>query len=166
LLFDTAILLLTLCTLVLAKERGNTGISYQVLYYPILGVDFDTESYLQNRDNVFLPRATMQHTWETYLGPKGTDLHNVPTAVPMSNNKLDGLPPALVITAENDVLRSEGEAYSKKLLKAGVPALSVRYQGCGHGFTTIPDNNPQALAAIAQTIDILRKHWSSSKSKL
>jgi acetyl esterase len=151
--------------IVLAKVRGNTSITYQVLYYPVLDIDFENESYVQNKDNLFLPRNTMQYVWRCYTEK---NQHNTPTVVPMSASLdvLKGLPPALIITAENDVLRSEGEAYAKKLNKAGVPALSVRYLGIGHGFVTMPFLKPQALAAIAQTVDILRKHWKTSESKI
>lgn len=158
--FTNLLLIEIFNNIVLAKDRGNTGISYQVLYYPVLDVDFENESYVQNKDNLFLPRTTMQYVWRCYT--EGKEQHNIPTVVPMSASQeiLKGLPPALIITAENDILRSEGEAYAKKLNKAGVPALSVRYLGIGHGFVSMPILKPQALAAIAQTVDILRKHWT------
>lgn len=150
---------------VLAKQRGNTGISYQVLYYPVLDVNFETESYIENQNNVFLPSTTMQYVWDAYLDNK--EQYTIPTAVPMSSDMdlLQDLPPALIITAEKDVLRSEGEAYGRKLNRAGVDTLSVRYVGIGHGFLTMPFLQSQALAAIAQTIDIIKNHWNS-KSKL
>jgi acetyl esterase len=130
------------------------------LFYPVLDVDFYTESYEQNKDNAFLPRATMQYVWDAYLANEKEK--KLPTAVPMSASLevLQGLPPALILTAESDVLRTEGELYAKKLAKAGVDALCVRYVGIGHGFLTMPELKPQAHAAIAQTVDILRKHWS------
>ncbi|CEP14669.1 hypothetical protein [Parasitella parasitica] len=145
---------------ILAKSRQNKGISYQVLYYPVLDVDFYNESYNQNKDNVFLPRTTMQYVWDAYTR---VDQHNLPTVVPMSASieALQDLPPALVITAESDVLRSEGEAYAKKLNGAGVDALCIRYNGIGHGFLTMPVLRSQGLAAVAQTVDLLKKHWSS-----
>ncbi|KAI8644978.1 alpha/beta hydrolase fold-domain-containing protein [Parasitella parasitica] len=145
---------------ILAKSRQNKGISYQVLYYPVLDVDFYNESYNQNKDNVFLPRTTMQYVWDAYTR---VDQYALPTVVPMSAavEALQDLPPALVITAESDVLRSEGEAYAKKLNEAGVDALCVRYNGIGHGFVTMPILRPQGIAAIEQTVALLGKHWSS-----
>lgn len=146
---------------VLAKSRGNTGITYQVLYYPVLDIDFYNESYEQNKDNAFLPRKTMVYVWDAYLNSKNE--YAVPTAVPMSSSSevLKGLPPALIITAENDVLRTEGEKYAKKLSEAGVDAVCVRYLDIGHGFVTMPILRQQGNAAISQTVDTLKKHWSS-----
>jgi len=127
----------------------------------VLGVDFYNESYTQNKDNVFLPRTTMQYVWDAYT--TSIDQHTVPTVVPMSASTevLQDLPPALIITAESDVLRSEGEAYAKKLNQAGVDAICVRYNSIGHGFVSMPVLRPQGVAAIAQTVDLLKKHWSS-----
>lgn len=107
----------------------------------------------------------MLYVWDAYLNSK--DEYKVPTAVPMSATSeiLTDLPPALVITAENDVLRAEGEKYAKKLSKAGVETICVRYLDIGHGFVTMPILKPQGNAAIAQTVDVLRKHWSP-ESKL
>jgi acetyl esterase len=107
----------------------------------------------------------MQYVWDAYLTNEKEK--NIATAVPMSASLdvLENLPPALIITAESDVLRTEGELYAKKLTKAGVDTLCVRYLGIGHGFVTMPDLRPQAHAAIEQTVDILRKHWNS-QSKL
>ncbi|GAN02440.1 esterase [Mucor ambiguus] len=145
---------------ILAKSRQNKGISYQVLYYPVLDIDFNNESYNQNKDNLFLPRTTMEYVWDAYI--TSTDQHTVPTVVPMSASAevLQDLPPALIITAESDVLRSEGEAYAKKLNQAGVDAICVRYNSIGHGFVSMPVLKPQGVAAIAQTVDLLRKQWS------
>lgn len=107
----------------------------------------------------------MEYMWESYLSNK--EEREIPTAVPMAAplDMLKGLPPTLVLTAERDILRSEGEAYAKKLEKAGVSAMAIRYIGTGHGFLTMPTLQKNALTAIAQTADILRKHWCSD-SKL
>ncbi|KAG2212734.1 hypothetical protein INT47_000711 [Mucor saturninus] len=149
---------------ILAKQRGNTGISFQVLYYPVLDVNFETESYIENRENAFLPRTTMQYVWEAYL--ETNDQSTLATAVPMVYDEFEGLPPALIITAERDVLRSEGEAYGKKLSTAGVDTVCVRYVGIGHGFLTMPFLQSQAHAAIAQTVHVIKSHWNSFESKL
>ncbi|KAI7887593.1 alpha/beta hydrolase fold-domain-containing protein [Mucor mucedo] len=149
---------------ILAKQRGNTGISFQVLYYPVLDVNFETESYIENRENAFLPRTTMQYVWEAYL--ETDNQSTLATAVPMVYDEFEGLPPALIITAERDVLRSEGEAYGKKLSTAGVDTVCVRYVGIGHGFLTMPFLQSQAHAAIAQTVHVIKSHWNSFESKL
>ncbi|GAA5815939.1 hypothetical protein MFLAVUS_009458 [Mucor flavus] len=150
---------------ILAKQRGNNGIKYQVLYYPVVDVDFDNASYVEHQNNAFLPRTTMQYMWDAYLTSK--EERKLSTVVPFAAplEELEDLPPTLVITAERDVLRSEGEAYAKKLQKAGVPTVAVCYVGTGHGFLTLPFLQNNALAAISQTVDTLRKHWSSD-SKL
>lgn len=103
--------------------------------------------------------------WKAYLD--STEQHTIPTAVPMAApvELLKGLPPTLLITADRDVLRSEGEAYGRKLIEAGVDTITIRYLNVGHGFLTLPPLNGQATAAISQTVDILRKAWSSG-SKL
>lgn len=147
--------------LVLAKQRGNTGITFQVLYYPVLDINFETESYIENQANTFLPRTTMQYVWEAYLSP-GQEI--LATAVPMSSKSLQDLPPALIMTAEKDVLRTEGELYGKKLNQAGVDTICVRYVGMGHGFLTMPFLQPQAIAAIAQTVHVLKSHWNSNNN--
>lgn len=107
----------------------------------------------------------MKYMWKAYLD--SAEQHKIPTAVPMtaSTELVKGLPTTLLITAERDVLRSEGEAYGKKLIAAGVDTVTVRYLNVGHGFLTLPPLNNQAKAAISQTVDFLRKVWSSG-SKL
>lgn len=156
---------LTAALLFYAKERGNTDISCQVLYYPVTDVNFESESYEQHKDDAFLPRISMEYMWKAYLD--SADQHKIPTAVPMAapTELVKGLPPTLLITADRDVLRSEGEAYGKKLIAAGVDTVTVRYLNVGHGFLTLPPLNNQAKAAISQTVDFLRKTWSSG-SKL
>ncbi|KAI8049797.1 alpha/beta hydrolase fold-domain-containing protein [Gilbertella persicaria] len=149
---------------ILAKQRGNKGISYQVLYYPALDINFESESYIQNQHNSFLPRSTMLVVWDAYLNHANE--RHVATAVPMSSPKevLEGLPPALIITAEADVLRTEGELYANKLTEAGVETMCVRYLGVRHGFLSAPQLRSQAHAAIAQTIDVLKKHWKEEST--
>lgn len=161
--FKIHCLLIPFFKTVLAKQRDNQGISYQVLYYPVTDVNFETESYIENQNDAFLPRTTMQYFWDAYL--EGSSQYTNPTAVPMACENLQNLPPALIITAEEDVLRTEAELYGKRLTQAGVNTLSVRYIGVGHGFLTMNFLNPQAIAAINQTMAILKSHWNT-KSKL
>jgi acetyl esterase len=110
----------------------------------------------------------MQYLWDAYLEDID-EQSKIPTVAPLSAtlDLLKDLPPAFIITAEIDVLRSEGEAYAKKLVEAGVPVLSVRYLGTSHGFTTpkIGGLTSEALAAISQTVDVLNKFWASSNSE-
>lgn len=147
--------------LVYAKEKGNDGIKQQVLYYPPLGTTFDSESYKLFENDDFLPREQVIYYINNYVRSKEDYL--LPYVAPLraSLETLAGLPPALILTAERDVLRSDGEEYAQKLLKAGVPALCVRYQNATHSFAlpTRPDLSPEATAGITQTVVWLKSQW-------
>ena len=142
----------------LAKERQGPRITFQVLFYPVTDAHFETVSYLQFAEGHWLTRKAMEWFWDSYA--PDTSVRNEPTAAPLraSREQLQGLPPALIMTAEADVLRDEGEAYAHKLLSAGVPVMAVRYLGAIHDFMLL---NPiaQSLptrAAIAQVTAALR----------
>jgi acetyl esterase len=141
----------------LAKERGGVTFRYQVLFYPVTDASFDTDSYLQFAEGYFLRRDAMQWFWDQYLPDEG--VRRQPTASPLqaSVEQLTGLPPALVITAEADVLRDEGEAYANKLRQAGVPVTATRYQGIIHDFVMLNAlrGTQAAEAAITQAITTL-----------
>lgn len=126
---------LATATALLAKHRGGPRLLQQVLFYPALDAGFDTPSYEQFADGFFLTRAQMQWFWNHYAPDRS--VRTEPTAAPLraTPEDLAGLPPALVITAEADVLRDEGEAYARKLIQAGVPVVAVRYMGAIHSFT-------------------------------
>jgi acetyl esterase len=127
----------------LAKERGGPQIDQQVLFYPVTDANFDTGSYDQFANGPWLTKEAMKWFWDQYL-PDVTK-RKEPTASPLqaSIEQLNGLPPALVIVDENDVLRDEGEAYGRKLSQAGVKVTSLRYNGTIHDFVL--------LNAIAET---------------
>jgi len=150
----------TMATVValLAKQRSGPPIGAQLLFYPVTNADFETGSYKQFRDGPWLTRAAMQWFWDQYL-PEHS-LRRDPTASPLmaSLDQLRGLPRALIITAENDVLRDEGEAYGRKLIEAGVEAVTVRYNATIHDFVmlnALADAAP-TRAAIAQAADFLK----------
>jgi acetyl esterase/lipase len=142
----------------LAKERGGPSLRFQVLFYPVTDASFDTESYHQFATGYWLRRDAMQWFWDQYT----TDLaqRNEITASPLraSLDQLAGLPPALVITGEADVLRDEGEAYAAKMRQAGVPVTAARYAGIIHDFVMLNALRPThaAQAAITQAIEYLR----------
>jgi acetyl esterase len=147
----------------LAKERGGPPIRFQALFYPVTDANFATASYTQFADGPWLTRKTMEWFWDSYAPDPA--VRNVPTVAPLraSPDQLQDLPPALVITAEADVLRDEGEAYAHKLLAAGVPVTAVRYLGAMHDFVLL---NPiaQSLptrAAIAQAAAVLRAAFAT-----
>ncbi|MFJ4801490.1 alpha/beta hydrolase [Streptomyces murinus] len=123
----------------MAKERGGPALVQQVLFYPVTDANFDTPSYHQFATGYFLRRDGMQWFWDQYT-TDATDRAQI-TASPLraTTEQLSGLPPALVITGEADVLRDEGEAYATKLRAAGVPVTAVRFQGIIHDFVMLND---------------------------
>ena len=129
----------------LAKEAGGPAISYQALVYPVTNFSFATASYTDNAEGYLLTRASMEWFWGHYLGNEGDGQHV--KASPLLCADLTGLPPAIVITAEYDPLRDEGEAYADALRKAGVAVESKRYDGQIHGFFANPAIDDGAAAA-------------------
>ena len=144
----------------LAKERGYPFISLQALFYPVTDVNFNTTSYEQFQKGYHLTRDAMIWFWNNYLDNQTTNIKD-PLVSPLQSSieQLQGLPPALVITDENDVLRDEGEAYAHKLMEAGVPVASVRYLGTIHDFMMLNAlaNTPAAEEAISQAASIINK---------
>jgi acetyl esterase len=124
-------------TAILAKQRGGPCIRYQVLFYPVTDANFDTPSYRQFASGYWLERDGMKWFWDNYLPDKGE--RKQPTVSPLqaSADLLKGLPPALVITNEYDVLRDEGEAYARKLMEAGVRTTAVRFLGAIHDMVML-----------------------------
>src|SRR5262249_50332498 len=104
----------------LALQRSGPGIAGQLLFYPVTNADFDTASYKHFATGLCFTRRAMRWFWDQYLPDHS--LRKDPTASPLmaSLEQLRGLPRTLIITAENDVLRDEGEAYGRKLIGAGV----------------------------------------------
>jgi acetyl esterase/lipase len=142
----------------LAKQRSGPRFTEQVLFYPVTDANFDTDSYRQFGAGYYLSRESMMWFWDQYIGDPAQ--RSEPTVSPLraSLDLLRGLPPALIITGEADVLRDEGEAYAAKLRQAGVPVVEVRYQGIIHDFVmlnALADTNA-ARAAIAQASAFLR----------
>jgi acetyl esterase len=141
----------------LAKERGGPKLAAQVLFYPVTDANFDTPSYEQFAEGYFLRRDAMQWFWDQYTTDEAQ--RNEATASPLRAplEELAGLPPALVITGEADVLRDEGEAYANKLREAGVPVTAVQYQGIIHDFVMLNAlrETHAAKAAIKQAIAFL-----------
>ncbi|MBU3067171.1 alpha/beta hydrolase [Nocardia sp. NEAU-G5] len=143
----------------MAKERGDVSFRQQVLFYPVTDANFDTGSYREFATGYFLSREGMQWFWDQYTTDESDRSQITASPLRASLDELGGLPPALVITAENDVLRDEGEAYAAKLRAAGVPVTAARYGGIVHDFVmlnTLHDTNA-AKAAVAQAISVLRQ---------
>jgi acetyl esterase len=111
----------------LAKERRGPNIAFQALFYPVTDANFDTPSYLAYQEGYWLTRKAIEWFWDNYAPDNAT--RKEPTALPLlaSVDQLRGLPPALVITDEFDVLCDEGEAYAHKLMQANVTVTATRY---------------------------------------
>ena len=141
----------------MAKDRTGPKLAAQVLFYPVTDANFDTPSYEQFAEGYYLRRDAMPWFWDQYTTDEAQ--RNEITASPLraTGEQLAGLPPALVITAEADVLRDEGEAYANKLRDAGVPVTAVRYQGVIHDFVMLNAlrETHAADAAIRQAIAFL-----------
>ncbi|GAA2570395.1 alpha/beta hydrolase [Winogradskya consettensis] len=121
-----------LATVAARRQRdAATPLDYQVLLYPAIDPMTASESYDEVAGNG-LDRASMKLAWETFV-PNPADRFS-PDVAPLAVENLAGLPPALIITAEYDVLRDEGADYADALLSAGVPVVHTRYMGMNHGF--------------------------------
>jgi acetyl esterase len=135
----------------LAKERGGPAIRYEALLYPVTDARFDDASYQQFAEGPWLTKRAMQWFFDAYA-PNPDDRAN-PEVSPLraSLDQLRDLPPALVITDENDVLRDEGEAYAHALMNAGVPVTAVRVLGMIHDFMMLDGvaGTPGARSATA-----------------
>ncbi|PWI45946.1 alpha/beta hydrolase [Streptomyces sp. ICBB 8177] len=142
----------------LAKDRGDAAFRQQVLFYPVTDASFDTGSYRQFATGYFLRREGMQWFWDQYTTDPAQRAEITASPLRATTEQLAGLPPALVITAEADVLRDEGEAYAGKLREAGVAVTSVRYGGVIHDFVMLDAlrETHAAGAAIAQAVATLR----------
>ncbi|MET8489027.1 alpha/beta hydrolase [Streptomyces tendae] len=143
----------------MAKRRGDVTFLHQSLYYPVTDAGQDTESYRVFAHGPHLTAKAMEWFWNAYA-PNPAERDQI-TASPLraTLEDLQGLPPAFVVVDENDVLRDEGEAYARKLIQAGVPTTSVRYNASLHDFMMLnPVRGTQAsTAAIEQAIRVLRK---------
>ncbi|MFF8974856.1 alpha/beta hydrolase [Streptomyces sp. NPDC014995] len=149
---------MTAALTLMAKERGDVPLVQQVLFYPVTDAAFDTPSYHRFAEGYFLRRDAMQWFWDQYTTDEKQRAEITASPLRASVEQLRGLPPALVITGEADVLRDEGEAYANKLRQAGVPVTAVRYQGIIHDFVMLNAlrETHAAEAAINQAVATLR----------
>jgi acetyl esterase len=145
---------LTAVVSLMARDRGSPPLVFQLLIYPV--TDYHTPgtpSYQENAEGYFLTRDDMIWFWNHYLNDESEAKH--PYASPLQAPDLSNLPPALVITAEFDPLRDEGERYAERLRKAGVPVVLKRYDGMIHGFFgmyAMVDRSKEANAEAAEAL--------------
>ncbi len=119
-----------------AAQRGQSHWALQVLLYPVTQADLDGPSYLDSQRQLLLTREDMRWFWDHYL-PQADQRQQV-SASPLAARDLRGVPPAVVLTAEFDVLREEGQAYADRLAQAGITVVQRCFIGQMHGFVTMP----------------------------
>ena len=130
----------------MAHDDGFDGITHQVMFYPSLDLDFDVDRYpslTENAQGYGLETADLK-PFNAFYVESGADPSD-PLVSPIKREDLSGLPPALIVTAEHDPLRDEGELYGRRLAEAGVDVMVSRYAGANHGFVQhfswIPDDH-------------------------
>jgi acetyl esterase/lipase len=139
-----------------AKKAGGPVIGLQVLVYPVTDCDINTMSYLDPANQLLLSRESMIWFWDHYAPVEAARTH--PDASPLRSTALVGLPPAVVLTAEHDPLRDEGELYATQLIKAGVPVRHRRFASQMHGFFTMLDVLPGARDGLDWVVAAIDDH--------
>src|SRR5712692_7138116 len=144
----------------MAKDRGRPNIRCQVLMWPVTNAAFDTASYDQFAEGHFLTRSMMKWFWDSYTTDPRERQDVYASPLQAMNERLKGLAPAVIQTAEMDVLRDEGEAYARKLDHAGVDVTSTRYNGLIHDYGLLNGicQLPDVRSAILQASAELKKH--------
>src|SRR3954471_23222334 len=149
---------MTAALTLMAQERGDVRFAHQSLYYPVTDAAMDTSSYEQFAEGYFLTAKMMAWFWEAYEPDVKRRLEPFASPLRASDEQLAGLPPALVMVGEADVLRDEGEAYAARLRAAGNAVTTVRYDGITHDFMMLNAlrDTHAAGTAIAQATAVLR----------
>jgi acetyl esterase len=138
----------------MARNLGGPALRQQTLIYPVTNADFETPSYRDNAEGYMLTRDAMRWFWDHYVPDRAR--RSDPYASPLRAEKFGELPPALVVTAEYDPLRDEGEAYAARLAEAGVPSQLSRYDGQIHGFVSMFELLDAGKRAVEQIGSSLR----------
>ena len=148
---------MTAATTLLAKQRGDITFAAQVLFYPVTDAGFDTGSYHEFAEGFWLTRRAMQWFWDQYTTDPDARAQSMASPLRAGRDELKGLPKALVINGECDVLRDEGEAYARNLRRAGVAVTATRYAGTIHDFVMLNAlaSSGAARAATAQAVAFL-----------
>lgn len=141
-----------------AKAAGTPKLRFQLLLWPVTDANFNNASYNQFADGHFLTRGMMEWFWDNYTSDPKQRNEVYASPLRASLEQLQGLPPALVQTAEMDVLRDEGEAYARRLNAAGVAVTSVRYNGMIHdyGLLNVIAEVPAVRSAMDQAAQALK----------
>ena len=139
----------------MARDRNGPAIAMQLLIYPVTDATMESGSYRDNADGYLLSRTMMSWFWDHYCPDLA--LRADPLASPITAEDLAGLPPALVMTAEFDPLRDEGEAYAERLIAAGVEVEVRRFDGLIHGFFSQAGMIEAAREGVELAVKALRK---------
>jgi acetyl esterase len=143
-----------------ARDEAGPEIALQVLVYPVTDCDLDTPSYTDPENQLMVSRDAMVWFWDHYVSDEEARLR--PDASPLRADDLSGLPAAVIVTAEHDVLRDEGEAYAEQLRRAGVAVQHRRFEGQMHGFFTMVDLFPAGAAALDYVAEAIRQELAAS----
>ena len=143
----------------MAKDKKGPEIKLQVLFWPVTDANFETTSYNQFATGRFLTKNMMSWFWDNYLTDLNTRKDIYASPLQATTEQLKGLPPALVQTAENDILRDEGEEYARKLDEAGVKVTATRYNGMIHDWGLLNPlcNVPGTRSALLQASAELKR---------
>lgn len=150
---------MTAAVVLMAKDLKGPAIKLQVLLWPVTDANFETGSYMELGEGRFLSKKMMIWFWDNYLPDKKTRKEIYASPLQATPAQLKGLPPALIQTAENDVLRDEGEAYARKLDEAGVSVTLTRYGGLIHDYGLLNPlaNIPAVQTALLQAAAVIRE---------
>lgn len=143
----------------MAKEKKGPYIRLQVLLWPVTDANFETASYNELGEGRFLTKNMMIWFWDNYLPDKNARKEIYASPLQAGLDQLKDLPAALIQTAENDVLRDEGEAYARKLDEAGVPVTLTRYGGLIHDYGLLNPlaNVPAVKTALLQAAAVIKE---------
>jgi acetyl esterase/lipase len=144
----------------MCKEQGGPKLGAQVLLWPVTDAHFETASYNDFAEGRFLTKGMMKWFWDLYLPETSKRAEIFASPLRATPKQLSNLPPALIQTAENDVLRDEGEAYARLLDEANVPTTQTRYQGMIHDFGLLNAlaDEPSVRSSIQEAAQFLKKH--------
>lgn len=150
---------MTAAVALMAKAKKGPAIKLQVLLWPVTDANFETGSYKELGEGRFLSRNMMIWFWDNYLPDAAVRKEIYASPLQAELEQLKDLPPALIQTAENDVLRDEGEAYARKLDEAGVPVTLTRYEGLIHDYGMLNplSNIPAVKTAVLQAAAVIKK---------
>ena len=149
---------LVACLAVMARDHGEPQLCFQVPVYPVIDADFDRSSYQEWAEGPGLTRDQMKWYWDAYVDESQ---RQNPYVAPLHAKSLAGLAPALVITAEADPLRSEGQAYAERLSEDGVEVRSLTAPGLQHGFMNVLQLFPKAQLVFDDVVTTLRERFAA-----